>query len=190
MHSAFIPSVGLAPVGASQFVPHAHVNTAPAPAAAVKMMFGIGGNRGRRLRGPGGMGGGGMGGGSGGGRGDSGGRGAGAGGGRSNAGGGSGSLSGDNNPFKIVHAAYLEKLSKYTIATKMATSFVGFAVATLLAEGKGDPDWGKVSRNGIMGAIVHGLGGHYYYGASERALVRFCLPNILICCIGMGEVLL
>jgi hypothetical protein len=127
------------------------------------------GGRGRRLRGDKSGSGGGLGdGGFGGGRGNFIGRGTSGGAGGT---GGGGSLSGGKNPLSRLTHLYVEKLRNYPIVTKVLTSFLGFAIASLIIEGKDayPKGWKAVAVIALTGGLVHGLGGHYYYCMSERA---------------------
>jgi hypothetical protein len=172
-----VPMVG-AVLRVAAFTPAAVSISKPAPArpAVVAVFGGPRSRRGRPFRSGGGSfsGGGGLGSGGGGGDGPGGfgdrGRGTG---GRAGSGGGSGFTSGDSNPFKSILAVYREQLAGAPLLTKAATSFCGFAIATFLAEcGGADKDnvWATAARNGAMGALLHGIGGHYYYGFTERLL--------------------
>lgn len=169
MNSAFVPSLSLRsstfykrPDSVSPAVPSPIVTTA---------LFGIR-HRGRRIRAPGGGSGGGIGGGSGPGNGGSGPGGLGSKGGGSSgrSGTGGGGLSGGNNPFRSVYSWYGAQLAKNPRVTKALTSFIGFTVATVLATDGGEDAIAKALKVGAMGALVHGIGGGWYYGKSEALL--------------------
>jgi hypothetical protein len=80
---------------------------------------------------------------------------------------------GGGNPVAHLLAGYRHQLSRHPLPVQMVTSFVGFAVSTLIVEAGGsrrDVDWRHAATNGFLGAIVHGLAGHFYYPAAERLL--------------------
>jgi hypothetical protein len=175
------PAFAAAPcVGVSAFAlaaSHTCASAGPVRATTTTTTMMLGGFFNRRLRSPSGLGGGkkkndGMGG-KGAGR-DSGGLGSGS--------GGSGlnkflsglpGFGGGSNPLTSALAAYRHKLSSFPIVTQVLTSFIGFAVSTLIVDAHGsvkDLDWVHVASNGALGAIIHGLVGHYYYPYAEQVL--------------------
>lgn len=165
MNAAFVPTLSLR---ATSFCTRpAAVSPTASPSNVTKAVFGSGRPGGRRFRAPGGGGGGNFGTGKGSGGGGN----AGTGGGRDAAGGGGGSLfSGGSNPFQSVYGWYGAQVAKRALVTKALTSFIGFSVATLLTGDGGDEAWSKAVQVGLMGALVHGVGGHYYYGKMEGLL--------------------
>lgn len=97
--------------------------------------------------------------------------------------GGPSSLSGGTNPFSRILSWYLSKLNHAPVTTKVITSFLGFSLAAIIVNWKGisdlsDLNWTRVVKIGLIGAFVHGLGGHYYYASAERALPGTTVVNI------------
>lgn len=182
MHTAFVPTV--VSLRRSAFTPGVVAwgpVSAQATLSASTPTMSLGGkNRGRRFRG---LGGGGMGSGGSTGSGKGGFGGKGLGGRGSGGSGGPSSLSGDSNPFSRLLSWYLSKVSEAPITTKILTSFIGFSLAAIIVNSKGVSDisslnWSRIAKIGLIGALVHGFGGHYYYPASERALPGITAANI------------
>lgn len=169
MNSAFVPTLSLR---SSTFYtrPHSVSPTVPGPNVTTALFSSR--RPGRRFRAPGGGSGGSIGGGSRPGSGGSGpgGLGSNGGGGSGRSGAGGGGLSGGNNPFQSAYSWYGAQLAKSPLVTKALTSFIGFTVATILATDGGDDAIAKAIKVGAMGALVHGIGGGWYYGKSEALI--------------------